>query len=261
MLTYDYAGYGIASQTPSEDASYHNLEVVLSYAIATLGYELSEIFLWGFSLGSGPTVEIATRYQSLAGVILHSPLASCLAWLDSSLDKCTQGYAGPDLFSNITKVAKIKSKVLILHGGEDRIIPSCHSQCLYNQLKKSRKLPTLDNSSDEWLIIVSGADHNDIPSVFENNSAPLKKKVKSIMDFMYVSRKVQLKRGPVNIAVVHKEEQLILKKHFESVRVNATGLWHKITPKKIQTIHKLSEDLAESTEESLNASPLKKMSL
>ncbi len=34
----------------------------MSFSINNLEYKLNKIILWGFSLGSGPTVELASRY-------------------------------------------------------------------------------------------------------------------------------------------------------------------------------------------------------
>ena len=47
---------------------------------------LSSIILWGFSLGSFPTITNASKY-SVGGVILQSPLASISTFLDGSDDK------------------------------------------------------------------------------------------------------------------------------------------------------------------------------
>lgn len=43
---------------------------MIAYTVLKLGYAIEDIFLWGFSIGSGPSVELATRFTSLAGLIL-----------------------------------------------------------------------------------------------------------------------------------------------------------------------------------------------
>lgn len=35
---------------------YEDIETILSYAIFKLNYSIEKIILWGFSLGSGPSV-------------------------------------------------------------------------------------------------------------------------------------------------------------------------------------------------------------
>ena len=69
VLSYDYRGYGISSSYPlSEKTTYEDLEYVMSFAQERLKYNLKNIILWGFSLGTGPTVELASRFVL---IILH----------------------------------------------------------------------------------------------------------------------------------------------------------------------------------------------
>lgn len=228
IIAYDYAGYGISPHRSSETNFYQDLETVLSYVVTVLRYQLWEIFLWGFSIGTGPTVEIARRYSSLGGVILNSPLASCLAWLDrDTTSKPFDGYAGPDVFSNITKVAEIQTKVLIIHGGNDQIIPSSHAQSLFDKLKTCRDKPVSDDSNNEWLIIVPDADHNDIPTYITNPFSNLRKKVKSILDFMHVAKKMERRKAQDSLQNKFNEDCIMLKKIFSDIRVNDVGTWRQ----------------------------------
>jgi abhydrolase domain-containing protein 17 len=45
----------------SEKTTYEDLEYVMSFAQERLKYNIKNIILWGFSLGTGPTVELASR--------------------------------------------------------------------------------------------------------------------------------------------------------------------------------------------------------
>lgn len=42
--------------------------------------------LWGFSLGSGPAVHLAAKYENIRGLILEAPLASVFVFLDKDID-------------------------------------------------------------------------------------------------------------------------------------------------------------------------------
>jgi len=78
VVVYDYIGYGISSGITTEEKIYDDIENVLAFTVNYLKIPLHKIFLWGYSLGSGPTVDLASKYQNLAGVVLLAPLASCL---------------------------------------------------------------------------------------------------------------------------------------------------------------------------------------
>lgn len=41
------------------------------------GVRAEDIVLYGQSLGSGPTVDLASRRKDVAGVVLHAAFASC----------------------------------------------------------------------------------------------------------------------------------------------------------------------------------------
>lgn len=231
IIAYDYAGYGISPHQPTEEMTYQDLETVLSYVVTVLRYDLSEIYLWGFSLGTGPTVEIAKKYSTLCGVILNSPLASCLAWLDKTSEKPLGGYTGTDSFSNITKISQIKSKILIMHGERDRVVPCCHSRSLFEKLRTERVSEANDDAGSEWLFTLPGADHNDIPALFADPESDLSAKVKKIMEFMYLDKRIAWKEAkglPKNKFV---EESLLLKKLFADIRINDVGTCRKIIAK------------------------------
>lgn len=62
IVTYDYIGYGISTGVPTEQKMYVDLECVIAFTVNQLKVPLNKIFLWGYSLGSGPTVDLASRY-------------------------------------------------------------------------------------------------------------------------------------------------------------------------------------------------------
>lgn len=73
VLGYDYSGYGESRvYVIGEETIVRDLELVIGW----LDRPLSKIVLWGFSLGSYPTVCNAVTYASLAGIVLQCPIAS-----------------------------------------------------------------------------------------------------------------------------------------------------------------------------------------
>ena len=166
MLAYDYSGYGISQGNISEISTYDDIFSVLSFAVQKLKYQLSDIILWGFSLGSGPTIELASRFQNLGGVILQAPLASMNVWIDKNA-QWNYDFINGDVFCNINKIENVNSKILIIHGKNDNIINHRHSKLLYERYIKSNK-----PYKDIRMFLVDDAGHNELHElIFDFNNS------------------------------------------------------------------------------------------
>jgi hypothetical protein len=63
---------------PSEQNTYADIEAVYRCLIETYGAAEDNIILYGQSVGSGPTLDLASRLTRLRAVVLHSPILSGL---------------------------------------------------------------------------------------------------------------------------------------------------------------------------------------
>lgn len=144
VFAYDYRGYGTSQGKPSEQNAYQDIAAAYQYLTTTLGISPSQIILYGRSLGSGTSVEIASR-EPIAGLILESPFTSIFRVI-------TRIEIVPfDRFDNLRKIAKVRCPVLFLHGTQDRLIPLHHSETLMRQVRSPKRL-----------VPIPGADHNDL---------------------------------------------------------------------------------------------------
>lgn len=75
IFSYDYSGYGRASGKPSEKNMYADVEAAWQALRARYGISPENIILYGQSIGTVPTVDLASRYE-VGAVILHSALTS-----------------------------------------------------------------------------------------------------------------------------------------------------------------------------------------
>ncbi|CAK8996240.1 unnamed protein product [Durusdinium trenchii] len=149
VLAYDYCGYGFSEGTPTEETCNESIEA--AYAYLRQQFAPNRIILFGRSIGTGPTVELALRHPEIRGMVLQSPIESCgrvvfgtaASWL---------GYR-MDLFRNYEKMDQVRCPVLVMHGTDDDIVPiengfSIHEAC--------------QNAVEPlWL---EGYGHNDLPN-------------------------------------------------------------------------------------------------
>lgn len=102
--------------------------------LTTVRYGISpeNIIIYGQSIGTVPSVDIATRHQ-VGAVILHSPLMSGMRVAFPNT-KRTWFF---DVFPSIDKVSKVKSPVLVIHGTEDEVIDFSHGLGIYEKCPKA----------------------------------------------------------------------------------------------------------------------------
>ena len=123
VLGYEYPGCGHTPGTPTEALIYEAAEAAYSYVNQTLGVADSAIVLYGFSLGGGPSVELAIHHP-VAGLILEGTFASAFRVM-------THWKMLPwDCFDNLAKISQVKCPILIIHGLEDTTVPPYHSEWL-----------------------------------------------------------------------------------------------------------------------------------
>lgn len=63
---------------PSEQNTYADIEAVYKCLEEKYGVKEEDTILYGQSVGSGPTLDLATRLPKLRAVVLHSPIMSGL---------------------------------------------------------------------------------------------------------------------------------------------------------------------------------------
>ena len=80
VIMYDYSGYGLSCGKPSERNIYADIEGVVNHLITKKGFDPKSIVLYGESIGSVPSIYMASR-MSIGGVILQAALASGLKTL------------------------------------------------------------------------------------------------------------------------------------------------------------------------------------
>ncbi|XP_032829750.1 alpha/beta hydrolase domain-containing protein 17B [Petromyzon marinus] len=146
VFSYDYSGYGASTGRPSEKNLYADIEAAWQALRTRYGISPENVILYGQSIGTVPTVDLASRYEC-AAVVLHSPLMSGMrvAFPDTKKTHCF------DVFPSIDKMSKVTSPVLVIHGTEDEVIDFSHGLAMYERCQ--RPVEPL------W---VEGAGHNDV---------------------------------------------------------------------------------------------------
>ncbi|KAJ1695288.1 hypothetical protein LUZ63_011986 [Rhynchospora breviuscula] len=130
LIGYDYSGYGASSGKPSEANTYADIEAVYQCLETEYGVSQEGLILYGQSVGSGPTLHLASRLPRLRGVVLHSAILSGIRVV------CHVNFTlWFDIYKNVNKIKKVKCPVLVIHGTEDDVVNWVHGNGLYKRAK------------------------------------------------------------------------------------------------------------------------------
>lgn len=146
FLAVYYRGYSGSTGTPSERGL--NLDARAGYDwLIAHDYAPRDIVIHGFSLGTGPAVQLASE-KSARALILEAPY--------TGLDDVGRVWVGPfgalvaDKFASRDVIARVHMPVLIVHGDHDRVIPFKQGERLFalaNEPKQFVRMPGSDHAT------------------------------------------------------------------------------------------------------------------
>ncbi|KAK4265344.1 hypothetical protein QN277_026408 [Acacia crassicarpa] len=146
IMGYDYSGYGASTGKATEFNTYDDIEAVYKCLKCDYGIRQEDLILYGQSVGSGPTLHMASKLQRFRAVVLHSAILSGIRVLYNV--KVTFWF---DIFKNIDKIRHVDCPVLVIHGTNDDVVDFSHGKRLW-ELSKEKYDPL-------W---VNGAGHCNI---------------------------------------------------------------------------------------------------
>ncbi|CAE8622923.1 unnamed protein product, partial [Polarella glacialis] len=149
VLAYDYCGYGFSEGDPSEENCIQSIDAAYDYLLSR--FAPNRIVVFGRSIGTGPTVDLAMRRPEIRGMVLQSPLESCGRAVFGNITSWI-GYR-IDLFKNYEKIDKVKCPVLVMHGANDDIVPIENGIAIYEACTNAVEPLWLDDYG-----------HNDMPN-------------------------------------------------------------------------------------------------
>ncbi len=154
LLVADYRGYGASEGRPTFKDMVSDAGAIFDYVVPNVSKngETNDWFVMGRSLGSISALELAARNPDrLEGLIIESGFIS-VAGLIRHLGLPSPGDLSP-LENEYRRLAgKINLPALVLHGEHDRLVPLTQGKDLFKNL----------GSEQKDLVVIPGADHNDI---------------------------------------------------------------------------------------------------
>ena len=148
VVAYDYRGYGASTGGPATARGVlRDAEAVYRHVTGPLGVDPSRLVVYGYSVGSGPSVHLAARFP-VAGLVVENAFVSAFRVM-------TRAALLPfDRFPNLRGIRRVRVPVLVIHGVEDRVVPVWHGRELFAAAPGPKDA-----------LWVEGAGHTDVAAV------------------------------------------------------------------------------------------------
>lgn len=159
FMIIDYRGYGKSTDKITEDGLYDDAQAAYSYLVLR-GFKPENIIVYGRSIGTGIAAWLAA-HNTVHSLVLETPYYNFgklaheqMPWL---LPRVFLVYR----FRTDKNINYVHAPVLFLHGTDDELIPTHHSQLLYDHFE----------GADKKLVIIPGGHHNDLKNFPEFHAA------------------------------------------------------------------------------------------
>ena len=121
ILLISWRGFSGNEGYPTEKNLYEDAEAAVKW-LNKKKVSNSQIILYGESLGTGVAVEIASK-NNFNSIILESPFTSIENSAKIYYPYLPVSFLLKDRYDSISKIKKINSPILIMHGRKDDIVP------------------------------------------------------------------------------------------------------------------------------------------
>lgn len=129
VLLAGYRGYGGNPGRPAEAGFYKDAGAAYDWLMKQ-GIGADRIVLYGESLGSGVAVDLAAQ-RPVGAVILEAPFTSIPDVGQRHYWYLPVKWLMRDRFDSLSKIARVKAPVLVMHSDRDPVVPVEFSKKLY----------------------------------------------------------------------------------------------------------------------------------
>ena len=128
VLMVDYRGYGASEGTPSETGLYLDARASYAYLLGQ-GVEPSDIVVYGFSLGSGVAVDLASKLE-VGALVVEAGYTSLIDVVRSLYPAFLTGFV-TNRFESAAKIARVTAPTAFIHATDDRVVPESQGRDLF----------------------------------------------------------------------------------------------------------------------------------
>src|SRR6201995_5250918 len=148
LVALSFRGYAGSTGSPGEQGLLQ--DAAAAYAFTTTRYAAERIVAWGFSLGTGVAVAVASEHP-VGKLILEAPYTSTVDVAASLLPIVPVGLLMRDQFHSDGRIARGNVPLLIMHGENDPAIPIRFGERLFGMANEPKQFVRFPGGGHENL--------------------------------------------------------------------------------------------------------------
>lgn len=157
VFVFDYRSFGKSTGECSEKGLYEDGIAALNYVKTRPEYNADSLILYGYSLGNVVSIYLASQVINPRRLFSEAPFASANSLTQGALDiDIPPRWLTDGEFNNVKKIKNIHTPLLLLHGEDDDFV----------RYRDNGKLVYEAAPQPKELVLIPGANHTDIPSVY-----------------------------------------------------------------------------------------------
>jgi fermentation-respiration switch protein FrsA (DUF1100 family) len=149
VLMPEYRGYGGNRGQPTEAGLYADAAAAMDF-LAREGITADRIVVYGESLGTGLATQLASQHQ-VAALVLEAPYTSIMAAAAAHYWFLPVSLFLHDRFDSLSRIAQVRSPILIMHGDRDRIVPPALGRELFAAAPEPKEFWSVPEGAHENL--------------------------------------------------------------------------------------------------------------
>ena len=148
VLMLEYRGYGESEGVASETGLFEDARTAYRYLIER-GIPPEHIGLYGFSLGSGVAVDLASEVE--VGALVVEAGYTSVPDVARELYRVVPRFLMRNRFDSLGKIARVDAPVLFIHSPTDRTVPFAQGRTLYALAEEPKAFVRMQGGHTELL--------------------------------------------------------------------------------------------------------------
>jgi fermentation-respiration switch protein FrsA (DUF1100 family) len=157
VLMFDYRGYGHSGGRPDEPGTYRDARAARQALLDQPDTDPARVIYIGESLGGAIALALAVESPP-AGLVLQSAFTSIRAMARHHYPFVPAALV-PDWYPSLTAIPGLRTRLLVLHGERDEIVPLGQGQALYDAAPEPKRMHVFEACGHNDLVVRCGAEY------------------------------------------------------------------------------------------------------